>query len=96
MLLSIFHLSVSLSPCLSLSLYLYLYLSIYFVVFPFTVPVSVSVAEAGDVDGGAAQDDVLGDVPHHRHHVRRVVAVRSHRPHDGGGEARHAGVAVLD
>ena len=57
---------------------------------------SVSVAETGDVHGGAAQNDVLRDVPHHRHHVRRMVALRTHRSDNTGGEKRHARVAVLD
>ena len=56
----------------------------------------LAVAEARDEHDGAAQDHVLGDVSHHRDHVRHLVAVRPHRPYDGGDSRRRARVAVLD
>lgn len=42
-----------------------------------------AVGEAPDDGEREEEDHVLGHLPRHRHHVRGVVALRSHRP-DGG------------
>ena len=54
------------------------------------------MAEAGDEYDGTTQDHVLGDVSHHCDHMRHLVVVRAHRPHDRRDPRRRPRMAVLD
>ena len=55
-----------------------------------------AVGATGHVHGGEAEDHLLGDVSHHCHHLRHLVALCAHRPHHGGGLQWQPGLAFLD